>query len=265
ALSLLLRSTDRLAFVHAGAVPALGHYSLGLMAAGLVLYAPEAVGFVLFPRLAAAAQGARDAVATRAELLRAHRALSVALPLPVALGLLWAGPLVAAWLPDYRDGIPALRLLAFAALLFSVSTLPGYFLLAGGFNRRLLAVGAGAVALNAALVFGAAARDPRPASVALAAVGGYAVFAIGLVAAASAALFERGADRARFVAVSFVPAVWTGGVALAVSARWESVSAGSALRATAVLALLALPVLALIAHGLGLLTANPGRAPVPPA
>jgi O-antigen/teichoic acid export membrane protein len=264
ALSLLLRSTDRLAFVHVGAAAALGHYSLGLMAAGLVLYAPEAVGFVLFPRLAAAAQGARDPVATRVELLRAHHALSVALPFPVALGLIWAGPVVAAWLPDFQDGVPALRLLAFASLLFSVSTLPGYFLLAGGFNRRLLAVGAGAVGLNAVLVFAAAAHDPRPATVALAAVAGYAAFAIGLVAAASAALFARAAERARFIAVSFVPALWTAGVALAATARWDGVPAG-ALRSTIAVAMLALPLLALFARGLGLLSPNPGRVPAPPA
>ena len=214
---------------------------------------------------AAAAEGARDAVATRAELLRAHRALSVALPLPVALGLIWAGPVVAAWLPDYRDGLPALHLLAIASLIFSVSTLPGYFLLAGGFNRRLLAVGAGAVALNAMLVFAAAALDPRPVTVAMAALGGYAAFSLGLVAAASAALFSRAAERARFVAVSFAPAIWTGGVALLATSRWDSVTPRGAWAASTALVLLALPVLAMFARGLGLLDLHPGRAPVPPA
>ncbi len=243
ALSLLLRSTDRLAYVQLGQAEALGHYSLGLMAAGLVLYVPEAVGFVLFPRLAAAAQGARDAAATRAELLRAQRALAVALPLPVGLAALWAGPVVTALLPDYGDGLPALRILAIASLLFSVSTLPGYFLLAGGFNRRLMAVGAGAVLLNAGLVFSAAARDPRPVTVAAAALGGYAAFSIGLAAAASAALFARAAERARFLAASFLPGLWTGAVALGAAARWDAATVPGALRASAALMLLAAPVL----------------------
>jgi len=252
ALSLLLRSTDRLAFVHYGEAAALGNYSLGLMAAGLVLYAPEAVGFVLFPRLAAAAQGARDPQATRAELLRWHRTLTVLLPLPVALATIWAGPVVAAWLPEFRDGIPALRILGCAALLFSVSTLPGYFLLAGGFHRRLLAIGAGAVLLNAALVFGAAAHDPRPATVAMAAAAGHAAFALGLAGAAAAVLFRRAAERAGFVAASFVPALLTAAVALLATARGESFTTRSALVASVAVVAVTVPMIALLGRGLGL-------------
>src|SRR5262249_12099189 len=151
-LSLVLRSTDRLAFVRFGAPAALGQYSLGLMAVGLVLYVPEAVGFVLFPRFAAAAAGAHDVRATRDQVVRGHRALGVLLPLPVALAMIWAGPVVAAVLPDYRAGVDALRLLALGALGLSVGTLPGYWLLASGAHRALLTIGVLAVLLNAALV-----------------------------------------------------------------------------------------------------------------
>jgi len=175
------------------------------MAAGLVLYVPEAVGFVLFPQLAAAAQGARDAAGARDELVRAHRVMGVLLPVPVALAMVWAGPVVHALLPAFAEGIPALRLLAFGAMLFSVSTLPGYFLLAGGFNRHLLAVGAAAVLLNGLLVFGVAARDPRPSSVAAAALAGYAAFSIGLVVSAAFALFPGTPERAAFTLRSFAP------------------------------------------------------------
>jgi len=265
ALSLLLRSTDRLAFVHAGQVEALGHYSLGLMAAGLVLYAPEAVGFVMFPRIAAAAQGARDPDVTRAELLRAHRILTVLMPLPVALAMLWSGPVIAGVLPEYRDGVPALRLLAFASLLMSVSTLPGYFLLASGFHRRLLAVGTGAVALNAGLVFAAAARDPRPGTVATAALAGYATFAIGLVTAAAATLFARGLERLRFVASSFAPALGIGGLALAITRAPQGGTVPGAALLSGVLIVVALPVMAAFARGTGLRSFFPGGVAAPRA
>lgn len=258
ALSLVLRSTDRLAFVHFGQPAALGHYSLGLMASGLVLYAPEAVGFVLFPRLAAAAAGARDPGRTRDEMLRAHRALTVALPLPIALAAVWAGPVVGWLLPAYATGVGALRLLAVASLLFSVSTLPGYFLLAGGFNRRLLAVGSLAVLVNGALVFAVVARDPRPASVAAAALAGYAAFAAGLVGAAAFALFGAAGERWRFGFASFLPGAWTGAVTLAACAAIGGETARAALLRSGAVIVLAVPLVAALARGAGLLAFTRG-------
>src|SRR5205085_1307819 len=87
---------------------------------------------------AAAAQGARDPELTREEVRRAHRALAVAVPLVVAVGMVWADPVVRALLPKFADGVPALRLLAIGALLLSGATLPGYYVLAGagGLQRR---------------------------------------------------------------------------------------------------------------------------------
>jgi len=255
ALSLVLRSSDRLAFVHFGAPAALGQYSLGLMASGLVLYAPEAVGFVLFPRLAAAAAGARDPEATRGEMLRAHRILTVLLPLPVALAILWAGPIVVAALPAYAAGLGALRLLAVASLLFSAATLPGYFLLAGGFHGRLLILGALATALDVALVFAVAARDPRPASVASAALVGYATFALALVAGAAPILFGGWLERLRFLARSFGPAAWTGAVTLAACAGIPAETVTSSFLRTAIVAAAVVPVLLLLARSSGLVEA----------
>jgi len=204
--SLVLRSVDRLALIH---------YSLGLMAAGLVLYLPESAGSVLYPRVAAAAR-TRPAPAAPAasepgwarvllDVMRAQRALAVALPLLVAVAMLWAGPVVALALPAYREAVPALRLLAVGALLLAPSTIPGYFLLGSGHAPRLLAFGAAAAALAALLVFGVAARAPRPVPVALASAAGYAGFGLGLVVLAARELCAPGAERRRFVAASFVP------------------------------------------------------------
>jgi O-antigen/teichoic acid export membrane protein len=222
------------------------------MAAGLVLYVPEAVGFVLFPRVAAAASGARDSAATRDELVRAHRALSVLMPLPVVLGMVWSGPLVSALLPAYRDGIEAMRLLALGALSLSVGTLPGYFMLASGASRRLLIAGGIATALDAALVFSVAARSPHPGSVAAAALAGYAAFALALVGVAAFTLFPDTAQRLRFVLASFAPSAWSGAAAFAACRIGPDDSAVAALVRSAAVVLVALPVLLIFARGTGL-------------
>jgi O-antigen/teichoic acid export membrane protein len=182
---------------------------------------------------------------------------------PVALAMLWAEPVVAVVLPAYLDGVPALRLLAFASLLVTASTLPGYFLLANGRYRRLLVVGALAVGLNALLVFGAAHRDPNPASVATATLGGYAAFAVGLVVVAAFELFARAGERFRFVATSFAPALVLGGATLLLARRFEAGTPMGAGIGSAVLLVVALPVAALFGRGLGLRSFLPGGAAAP--
>ena len=116
-VSLVLRSVDRMAFVRHVGTEGLGLYSIGLMAAGMILYLPEAAATVLYPRMSAAAQGARDPERTRDEVRRAQRALAVLLPPFVALGMVWAAPVTRWLLPAFVEGLPALRWLAVGALL----------------------------------------------------------------------------------------------------------------------------------------------------
>ncbi len=252
AASLVLRSVDRIAFVRYVGAEGLGQYSIGLMAAGMILYLPEAAAAVLYPRMAAAAQGARDAERTRAELKQTHRALAVALPPVVAVGMVWAAPVLAWLLPAFREGVPALRLLALGALILSGATLPGYFVLAGGPRGRLLAMGAATALLTAALVFSVAARDPRPAAIALAECAGYAAFALGLVVLAAPGLCDTAPERLRLAATSFVPPVWAGGLAIASCAVGAPESVvDAALRSVAVVVGYA-PVLWWFGRGVGL-------------
>ncbi|TMQ72677.1 MAG: hypothetical protein E6K80_02130 [Candidatus Eisenbacteria bacterium] len=75
-LTLMIRSLDRIALARRADNHALGVYSLGLTATAMVFYLPEAASAVLFPRIAAAAQGARDPESTRGEVLRAQSAMS---------------------------------------------------------------------------------------------------------------------------------------------------------------------------------------------
>jgi O-antigen/teichoic acid export membrane protein len=266
-VSLVLRSVDRLALVRYGRPEDLGAYSLGLMAAGLVLYLPEAAANVLYPRIVAAADGALDRATVRAQVLRAQRALTVLLPPAVAVALVWVGPVLAAWMPQYRGAAGAVRLLGAGALLLSASTLPGYWLLGSGRGRALLLAGLAATALAAALVFGVASRVPLPAPVAAASAAGYGLFAAAIVAAAARDLVPGPAGGWRFAARSFLPCAWA--VALVFAAcRWgtEASVATAMLRSLAV-ALAYLPVLAWLGRGLWPARAAEvagGGAPGPP-
>ncbi len=251
-VSLVLRSVDRIAFVRYAGTEGLGLYSLGLMAAGLILYLPEAASTVLYPRMSAAARGAREPERTRAEVVRTQRALTVTLPPMVAVGMVWAGPVVGALLPAFRDGVPALRLLSIGALLLSAGTLPGYFMLAKGPRWALLALVAFMALATAALVFSVAARDHRPASIALAAATGYAGFAFGLVALAAPGLCVSTGERLGLAIASFLPAVWAGGLALAACALGGSESAGTAALRSAAVVVAYLPVLWWFGRGVGL-------------
>jgi O-antigen/teichoic acid export membrane protein len=250
AASLLLRSVDRLALVRYGTAEELGHYSIGLLAAGLVTYLPESAAAVLYPRIAAAAGGSRDPERTRDEVVRAQRGLTLLLPAAVGLGMLWAGPVVAWLLPAFRDGVPALRVLAVGALMLSVGTLPGYHLVGSGQAARLLPLVALTTAAAMVLVFAVAARDPRPVPIATAAAAGYAGFSALMVAFAARDLVAGAGGRVRFALAGFAPAAWAGALALLLSARAGTAWSG-ALLATAVFALAYLPVAAWLGRGVG--------------
>jgi O-antigen/teichoic acid export membrane protein len=250
--SLVLRSVDRMAFVRSARVEGLGCYSLGLMAAGLVLYLPESAAYVLYPRIAAASHGARDRALTWIEVARTHRALAVALPPAVGVAMVWAAPLIGWLLPAYRDGVPAVRLLGLGALMLSAATVPGYFLLGRERMGGLLAVGAGAALLNTALVFAVAARDPRPASIALASTVGYTAFAVGLVILAARELHERAAERLDFALASFLPALWAGALALAAAAVGPPESPAASLVRSVAVFVGYLPALWWFGRGVGL-------------
>jgi len=252
AVSLALRSVDRIALIHYGTPADLGAYSVGLMAAGLVLYVPEAAAAVLYPRIAAAAGDARGLEFMRAQVARAQRALAVLLPLAVAVAMVWVAPALAWWLPRYRDAGEAVRLLALGALLLSAATLPGYWLLGSGRGRSLLLAGLACAAVTVLLVFAVAARAPRPSPVACAACAGYAVFAAAIATLAARDLRPGPGGRLAFGVSSFLPAVWAAAVAFAACRVGPAESVLAAAARTAAVAFAYAPVLWWLGRDLGL-------------
>jgi O-antigen/teichoic acid export membrane protein len=266
AATLVLRSVDRIALVRFGTPEALGLYGIGLMAASTVLHLPEAVAYVLLPRLASAAGGGRDVARTRAETLRAQRALALLLPPVVAVAATWAEPLVARLLPDYLPGLPALRVLALAAAALSLATLPAYALLAEGRNAQVLWLGCGGAALTAALTFGTAARMPEPLPVAIAAACGFVAFAAAMVWENAARWLATPAERVRLLAATWLPWMWGAGLLALVSPHGGPTAAGALVRTAAILAGFA-PAWLAFGRGLGLaglLRGERGRSGGPP-
>jgi len=213
------------------------------MAAGLVLYLPEAAAAVFYPRIAAAAEGAGDPGGVRAQVLHAQRAMGALLPPLVAVAMVWVGPALSLWMPQYHAAIGAVRLLAVGALLLSGSTLPGYWLLGSGRGRALLHGGLIATAVTAVLVFGVAGRLPLPAPVAAASSVGYGVFAVAIVIAAARDLSPGPGGARRLAALSFLPCVWIVLVTFAACLFGTEASLATALGRTAAVALGWLPVL----------------------
>jgi O-antigen/teichoic acid export membrane protein len=252
AVSLVLRSVDRIALVHFGTPADLGAYSLGLMAAGLVLYVPEAAAAVLYPRIAAAAGDERGMQLMSGQVALAHRALAVLLPLAVAIAMVWVAPALAWWLPRYRDAGEAVRLLALGALLLSASTLPAYWLLGSGRARPLLLAGLACATVTALLVFAVATRAPRPSPVALAACAGYGVFAAAIATLAAHDLRPGPGGWLAFVVSSFLPAVWAAAIAFAACRVGPAESVLAAGARTVVVAFVYAPLLWWLGRGLGL-------------
>jgi O-antigen/teichoic acid export membrane protein len=247
--SLVLRSVDRIALVRYASSEALGLYSVGLLASGLVLFVPESLAYVLFPRIAAAAAGTSDAAVMRGNVVRVQRALAVCLPLAVGIGMIWATPVIGLLLPAYAAGLPALRLLTLAALVLGTSTIPTYLLLGTGRRRRLLVAGGAAAASTALLVFFAAATKPQAENVAFAAGTGYALFALLMLGLAAHELRHEIAP-ARFFVASLLPALWGWFAAVLAAAQFGEDVAGTALASLVFITFYA-PVLWLFIRGLG--------------
>lgn len=238
-LTLVIRSLDRIALARYADNQALGLYSLGLTAVGLVLYLPEAAAAVLFPRVAAAAQGARDAEEIRLQVVRAHRFLMATLPALIGPGVLIAPWVLALVLPQFAESLATLRVLAVAALVFSMATIPSYYLLGSSRSPSVLGVPASAAVVAAAAIFGTAMVAPGAVEVAWATTVGYACFALAMLGLATPRLAQAPGDRLWLWARTLAPVAWSAALMLWLSRAPDATAAGMALRTAGFLALYA--------------------------
>jgi O-antigen/teichoic acid export membrane protein len=250
--TLVIRSVDRLALVHYASPHALGLYSLGLIVASTLLHVPESVAYVLLPRLASAAAGGRDPDRTREEAIRVQRAIAVGLPLLAAAGVVLVEPVIAWVLPDYLPGVPALRVLAFGAVLMAAGTVPAYALLAERNAALRLELGWGGALGQGILVFAWASRDPRPESVAMAASLGFGLFSAVLVSQVASRWSADPSRRRAIMVSSFAPALIVCPAMLIACSLGNGASWGVTLLRLIAVAVVAAPVTWAFGRGLGL-------------
>ncbi len=142
ASTLVMRQLDRLIILRFLGMEMLGYYSLAVMALAFMLYAPDAVTYVLYPRLQRdfTASG-RDPASIRDQVVRVLRASSLLVPALGAAAFLVAGPVVQVVLPKFGPGVSALRALCFGAVGLAFANLASIVLMTTG-RQTLLMPGA---------------------------------------------------------------------------------------------------------------------------
>jgi len=148
----IMRSLDRVIILKFLGTEALGLYGLAVMAVGFLLTMPDAIAYVLYPRLLRRfREGGDDPAAIRDHVHRAMRALSLFVPVLCALGYLAADDTVQWLLPRFNEGVPALRILCFSAAGLSLGNLGSIVQMALGRQLVLVPVAVGMTALGVAL------------------------------------------------------------------------------------------------------------------
>jgi O-antigen/teichoic acid export membrane protein len=137
----LMRSLDRLVVLRVLGTTQLGYYTLSIMAVTFLLYLPESVSYVLYPRLVMRYResGAR-AEALRDLVVRPLLAMSLVVPALTALAYLFADDVVVWLLPKYQPGVRALRILSFGTVGLAIASIPSFVLITIGRLRVLVTV-----------------------------------------------------------------------------------------------------------------------------
>jgi O-antigen/teichoic acid export membrane protein len=137
-----MRQLDRIIILRYLGFEMLGYYGLAVMALTFLLYAPDSVTYVLYPRLQkdyAASGGDPNAIRERIE--KVLRASSVLVPALAATAFLFANPVVQVLLPKFAPGVPALRVLCFGAVGLAFGNFASVVLMTVG-RQTLLIPGA---------------------------------------------------------------------------------------------------------------------------
>jgi hypothetical protein len=158
------------------------------------------------------------------------------LPALVGVGVLCAPWVLAHALPAFAPSAAPLRVLAVAALVYAMATIPSYYLLAHGRAASLLPIPAIAVAAAAAAIFGTAAIAPHPVAIAWATSVGYAFFSLGMLRVAIPRLAAAG-RRGWLWLSTLGPVVWAAFLLLALSRDGDAAAMGAAWRIGVFLAL----------------------------
>jgi O-antigen/teichoic acid export membrane protein len=220
ASSMVMRNLDRLIILRYVGTQDLGYYSLSVMALTFLLYMPDSVTYVMYPRLLSAfGEGGRDTAAIRPSVERALQAISVLVPFLSGLAFLFAEPVVGLILPKFLPGVAALRILCFGAVALAFSNLAAVVIMTIGRQLMLVPVAIFGVGLYAMLDFAAVKMGYGITGVATATVIAYLVNGAVMLSLALAGIGLRARPLFATMARLFAPFVL--GLALASALeRW---------------------------------------------
>lgn len=148
----VLRSIDRLMILRFLGTLALGYYSLSVMALGFMLYLPDSIAYVLYPRLLRDFRHHdRQPEAIRGQVERTLRALAVMVPGVCGVAYLLAREAIMLVLPNFLPGLTAVRVLCFGAGGLTLANLSSMVLMTLGRQNVLVPMAIGMTALGATL------------------------------------------------------------------------------------------------------------------
>jgi len=205
----LLKSVDRVMILKYLSVEALGYYSIGLMGVSMLLYLPESIAYVLYPRLIARYAETGDADATAQLMVRPLAVVAWIMPLIVGATVFWVRELVHVFLPQYLPGTRALSILLFGALGFALSSIPAFYIMAIRRQRQLVPLALLAIVAEVGLILLFLEGGARLDGVALAVSLGAGMYGLGLLGFASLHAAPTTATRLAFVLRSALPSVLT--------------------------------------------------------
>jgi O-antigen/teichoic acid export membrane protein len=148
----IMRNLDRLIILSYVSTEALGYYSLSVMALTFLMYMPDSIAYVIYPRLLREyGQSGQDPESIRPQVERVLQLFSVLVPPLCALAYLSSQPAVGLLLPKFLPGVGALRVLCFGAAALAFSNLSSIVLMTVGRQLMLMPAALFGVGLYAAL------------------------------------------------------------------------------------------------------------------
>lgn len=148
----VMRSFDRLIILKFLGTLALGYYSLSVNALSFMLYLPDSISYVLYPRLLREFrhdQGRPGAIEGQVD--RSLRAIAALVPAMCGIAYLCAREAVTFVLPKFTPGVPAVRTLCFGAGGLALANLSSIVLMTLGRQNVLIPAALAMTAMGATL------------------------------------------------------------------------------------------------------------------
>ena len=212
--ALVMRSIDRVIILKFLGTTALGYYSLAVMALTFMLYLPDSIGFVLYPRLLLDfRRGDNRPEAIRSRVERSLRALAVVMPGLCGIAFLVAREAVMAVLPRFVLGVTAVRVLCFGAAALTLGNLSSIVLMTLGRQNLLVPAALAMTAIGAGLDILAVRAGFDISGVARATLVTYTVNGVLLLWLACRGLQIEGRHCARLIGSALLPLATGGALA----------------------------------------------------